>query len=62
MDYRGEIGVILINTSDKDVVIKDGERIAQLVLAPVEHLRWDIVTELTETVRGESGFGASGTH
>ena len=58
-DFRGEIGVILINTSDKDVVIKDGERIAQLVLAPVEHLRWDIVTELPDTDRGEGGFGST---
>jgi len=59
-DYRGEIGVILVNLSNDDFVINDGERIAQLVIAKHERAEWDIVTELSETERGSGGFGSTG--
>jgi len=60
-DYRGEVGVILINHSDETFVIEDGERIAQLVFAPVEQALWEEVDELSETQRGSDGFGSTGT-
>jgi dUTP pyrophosphatase len=60
-DYRGEVGVILINLSNETVVIEDGERIAQLVFATVEQARWETVEVLTETERGSGGFGSTGT-
>ncbi|MDX1650919.1 MAG: dUTP diphosphatase [Brumimicrobium sp.] len=59
-DYRGEIGVILVNISNDPYVIEDGERIAQLVFAVVEQAEWEITEELTETNRGEGGFGSTG--
>ena len=59
-DYRGEIGVILVNLSRADFLIADGERIAQLVIAKHEKVDWDIVPELIETERGEGGFGSTG--
>jgi dUTP pyrophosphatase len=59
-DYRGEIGVILINLSDAPVTLKRGERIAQLLLARVERLAWDEVAELPATARGAGGFGSTG--
>ena len=59
-DYRGEIGVILVNLSSTDFLIADGERIAQLVIAKHEKAEWDIVPELIETERGEGGFGSTG--
>lgn len=59
-DYRGEIGVILVNLSDNAFVIKDGERIAQLVIAQHERAKWEEVEVLTETLRGEGGFGSTG--
>ena len=59
-DYRGEIGVILINLSSEDVVIEDGERIAQLVFSKVEHAQWVEVKALNETERGAGGFGSTG--
>lgn len=59
-DYRGEIGVIMVNLSDKDFVIKDGERIAQMVIARYESVQWSEVSELDATERGEGGFGHSG--
>lgn len=59
-DYRGEIGVILVNLSDADFVIEDGERIAQMVVARYEQVEWEAVETLTETERGEGGFGHSG--
>lgn len=59
-DYRGEIGVILVNLSDKDFVVKDGERIAQMVIARYENIQWNEVGELDETERGAGGFGHSG--
>ncbi len=59
-DYRGEIGVILVNLSKDAFVINDGERIAQLVIAKHETAVWDVVETLSETDRGEGGFGSTG--
>lgn len=59
-DYRGEIGVILVNLSQDDFVVNDGERIAQLVVARYEQAELVVVEALDETVRGEGGFGHSG--
>ena len=59
-DYRGEIGVILINLSDKSFVIEDGERIAQLVFAEIQQVIWEEVIKLTDTIRGSGGFGSTG--
>jgi dUTP pyrophosphatase len=59
-DYRGEIGVILVNLSNEPFVIEIGERIAQLVIAKHERAEWQEVTELSETSRGEGGFGSTG--
>lgn len=59
-DYRGEIGIILINLSQEPFVIQDGERIAQMVIARYEQARWKPVDSLEETERGEGGFGHSG--
>ncbi|RKN82725.1 dUTP diphosphatase [Ulvibacterium marinum] len=60
-DYRGEIGVILVNISDVPFTIENGERIAQLVVAKHERADWTEVAELSETVRGSGGFGSTGT-
>ena len=59
-DYRGEIGVILVNISNEDFVINDGERIAQLIIAKHERVNWQEVTVLSETKRGAGGFGSTG--
>lgn len=59
-DYRGEIGVILVNLSNEDFVIENGERIAQLIIAKHERAEWLEVLELSETSRGEGGFGSTG--
>lgn len=59
-DYRGEVGVILINLSDKDFVINPGERIAQMVLARYERFEWEEVEQLDSTSRGEGGLGSTG--
>lgn len=59
-DYRGELGVILVNLSKEDFTINDGERIAQLVIAKHETIVWEEVEELSETVRGTGGYGSSG--
>lgn len=59
-DYRGEIKVILVNLGQSAFTINRGERIAQLVLAPVTQLAWEEVDELDETERGEGGFGSTG--
>lgn len=59
-DYRGEIGVILVNLSHEDFVIENGERIAQLIIAKHERAEWIEVHELSETSRGEGGFGSTG--
>ncbi len=59
-DYRGEIGVILVNLSNEDFIINDGERIAQLVIAKHERVTWQEVEVLNETERGAGGFGSTG--
>ena len=59
-DYRGEIGVILVNLSQEAFIINDGERIAQMVIARHEQAEWEAVDVLDETERGEGGFGHSG--
>ncbi len=60
-DYRGEIGVILVNLSPEDFVVEDGERIAQMVIARYEKAEWTEVEILDETERGAGGFGHTGT-
>lgn len=59
-DYRGEIGVVLINLSDTDFVVNPGERIAQMVVARYEQAEMDCVSALDETERGEGGYGHTG--
>jgi dUTP pyrophosphatase len=59
-DYRGEIGVILVNLSNEAFVIENGERIAQLIIAKHERADWLEVQDLSETSRGEGGFGSTG--
>ena len=59
-DYRGEIGVVLVNLSDTDFTVNRGERIAQLVIARCEQAELQVVTELDETERGLGGFGSTG--
>ena len=59
-DYRGEIGVILVNLSNQAFTIQNGERIAQLIIAKHERADWELVSELSETQRGEGGFGSTG--
>ena len=59
-DYRGEVGVILINLSQDCFTVNNGDRIAQLVIARHEQIKWTEVTVLDETDRGEGGFGSTG--
>lgn len=59
-DYRGEIGVILINLSTEPFTINDGERICQMVVAPFVRVSWEVTSNLDETERGEGGFGHTG--
>ena len=59
-DYRGEIKIILINLGDKDFVINSGDRVAQMVIAPVIQACFSIVDELSDTTRGSGGFGSTG--
>jgi dUTP pyrophosphatase len=59
-DYRGELGVILVNLSTEDFTVENGERIAQLVLTKHERAVWDEVSILSDTSRGEGGFGSTG--
>lgn len=59
-DYRGEVGVILVNLSDTPFTVADGERIAQLVIAQHERIMWEAVEALEETDRGSGGFGHTG--
>jgi dUTP pyrophosphatase len=59
-DYRGEIAVILINHSNEDFVIKDGDRIAQIVLTKFETIEWSEVNSINSTDRGSGGFGSTG--
>lgn len=57
MDYRGELGIPILNTSNEDRFIEDGERIAQILLKKSEQFLWEEVDELPATLRGEGGFG-----
>lgn len=59
-DYRGEVGVLLVNLSGEAQRIEPGERIAQLVIAPVTRVRWEEVEELDDSERGRGGFGSTG--
>lgn len=59
-DYRGEIGVILINWGEEDFVINNNDRIAQMVIAKYERIKWEEADDLTETERGSGGFGHTG--
>jgi dUTP pyrophosphatase len=59
-DYRGEIGVILVNLSNEAFTIENGERIAQMIIAKHERAEWIVVQELNETARGAGGFGSTG--
>lgn len=59
-DYRGEIGVILINHGSEQIFLKRGERIGQLVLNKVEQIEWESVLALSDTTRGSGGFGSTG--
>lgn len=59
-DYRGEIGVILVNLSNEDFIVEDGERIAQIVIAKHEQVYFEQVEVLDETARGAGGFGSTG--
>jgi dUTP pyrophosphatase len=59
-DYRGEVGVLVINHGDKPVRIESGQRIAQLVIAPVARAELVVVDELSDTKRGQGGFGSTG--
>lgn len=59
-DYRGQIHVILVNLSSDPQTIEHGERVAQLVVARYEQIKWHAVEQLTETARGEGGFGSTG--
>ena len=60
-DYRGNVGVILVNLSNEDFTIESGERIAQMVIAKHERAEWEEVETLSDTDRGEGGFGSTGT-
>ena len=59
-DYRGEINVILINLGDKPFTVNNGDRIAQMLVAPVIQAEFSVVTSLDETERGAGGFGSTG--
>ena len=59
-DYRGEIGVILVNLSNEEFIVKDGERICQMIISKHETINWEEVDVLEETKRGKGGFGHTG--
>jgi dUTP pyrophosphatase len=59
-DYRGEVKVILVNLGQEEVSIEMGDRIAQLIVAPVSRVEWDVTESLQPTLRGEGGFGSTG--
>ena len=59
-DYRGEIGVIMVNLSSENYILNPGERIAQLVFVRVEQVKWNLQDDLENTTRGEGGFGSTG--
>ena len=61
-DYRGEVGMLVINLGQEPFKITHGMRVAQMVIARYERVAWDEVGKLNETARGESGFGSTGTH
>lgn len=61
-DYRGELKVLLVNLSDQEFVVQDGERIAQLVVARHETVQWQPAQVLSETGRGAGGYGSTGVH
>ena len=61
-DYRGEIGILVINLSNEPFVINDGERICQMVITNYTHVEWDPVEEIDSTVRGDGGFGHTGVN
>ena len=59
-DYRGEIGIILINLSNKRFVVNSGDRIAQMVISKHEQIKWEVLESLPKSNRGEKGFGSTG--
>ena len=59
-DYRGEIKVIIFNHGNDDFIINNGDRIAQMILAPVVKIEFEEINDLPETIRGEGGFGSTG--
>jgi dUTP pyrophosphatase len=61
-DYRGELKVLLVNLSEEEFLIADGERVAQMVIAKHETVSWQEATELSETERGAGGYGSTGQH
>jgi dUTP pyrophosphatase len=61
-DYRGEIKVLLVNLSDTDFLVNDGERIAQMVISKHESIQWEITEALSETERGAGGYGSTGVN
>jgi dUTP pyrophosphatase len=61
-DYRGEIKIILINLSQEDFILNNGERIAQMIIAPYKQVEWHEVTQLDDSERGKGGFGHTGKH
>ena len=61
-DYRGNVGVILVNLSNENFTVENGERIAQMVIAKHERAQWEEVETLSDTDRGEGGFGSTGTN
>lgn len=61
-DYRGELKVALVNLSNEEFIVKNGERIAQMIIARHEKAEWIAVQEISETNRGEGGFGSTGKH
>jgi dUTP pyrophosphatase len=61
-DYRGEIKIILINLSQEEFIINNGERIAQMIIAPYEQAEWHEVVQLDDSERGDGGFGHTGKH
>lgn len=60
-DYRGDVGVILVNLSREDFVVQPGERIAQMIIGKFDQVEWELVDKLDETERGKGGFGHTGT-
>lgn len=60
-DYRGEVGIILINLSSEEYVVNDGDRICQMIISKHEVVEWDLCDELNESLRGEGGFGHTGS-